>query len=82
MANLVFGAQLDDWISKNLEKKETTGRIGNPESGYFTAISSMLNFFQLGLGCLRMNLKAVTSCNDTKLSEADTITRSWDPVSV
>ena len=42
----------------------------------------MLKFFQLGLGCLNKNRKAVTSCKVIKLSDAaDMTTTSWEPVS-
>ena len=56
--------------------------VGLMRGSRYTAMFSTLKVFQFGLGCLRMNLKAVTSCKDTRLSEAGMMIRSCEPDSV
>lgn len=46
-----------------------------------TRMSSRLNVFQLGLGCLRRNLMAVMSCHGARLSDEWMTQTSWDPYS-
>ena len=56
---------------------ESIFKSRNTHDVIFTVISSMLKVFQLGLGCLSRNLRAVTLQRGTKLSDAVIIIMSW-----
>lgn len=56
--------------------------LGLMRASLNTLISSILKVFQFGLGWRSINLRAVTSCKDTRLSEAGMMIMSCDPDSV